>query len=1222
MKKILSILSLLFAGLYFAQTNLTSSENYIYSKTCLSNDCSKVSETVQYFDGWGKPVQVIDIKATPQGKDMVSHIEYDPFGRQVKNYLPVPQAGTLNGAIYTAPLANAPAVYGSEKIYSENILESSPLSRLVKKIHTGNQWADKPVSFNYDVNVDGEVSQYIISTSWQEGRTKYGITRPGTFSSNTLAKNTVTDEDGNMSTTFNNKKGQTILIRKKINGQNADTYYVYNEFDQLAYVIPPLASQSGLVDQVTLDNLCYQYHYDGWKRLVEKKIPGKGWEYMVYDKKDRLVSTQDANLRTKGHWLYTQYDQFGRVAITGICTNQGNGTRQGEQSVADVFDNNNVKRTLQSFFYVQGMDVFYDPNGTYPNGTWVTLLSVNYYDTYPSYSFAPPFPATILEQPVITDAQNTSVNTRTLPTLSLVKNIEDDNWTKNYVWYDTKQRAVAVHSMNHLGGYTRTESELDFTGMAKQSKVYHKRIPSDTEKIITQTFEYDDGNRLKKQWHQVDGNARELLAEYTYNELSQLTNKKVGNNLQSIDYAYNIQGWMTSVNDPANLGGKLFGYEMKYTNPLNTNITPGKFSGNITEVDWKNASENILKRYTYSYDALNRLKDAVYSEPNATAPFNNYYNEHLTYDLNGNIATLKRNAFPATGNTATQVDDLVYEYSGNRLTKVIENALNETGYEGGNNLVTYDQNGNMKDMLDKGIQSIGYNFLDLPNQLSVIENSLGVVSNANINTLYSADGTKLRKTKRSKREGKGALDITQITDYLDGFQYQYQEGGSCITCRLGVAYEAQAYKGINGPIVTTPEWKLDFVVTAEGFYSFTENRYIYQYKDQIGNNRVNFAKNSAGVLEIIDTNNYYPFGLNHIGNSFLSGIGSYNAYKYNDQEVQETGMYDYGWRQYMSDLGRWNGIDQLSESYASHSPYAYVANNPVSFFDPDGREIIGSGSGWKFTGSDIDRLGSYFSGGGDYGFFSGQLNGWGGGNNSAFWSGLNGEEGGLHFNLDPVIMSGKGTASTWNFGSNYLPNAMAMMNGFIKASESWTHRVKADDMAWRLSGVRGDRGIMMIGGAGDPAGIFDIGGQVLSTWEPENRYLAMAAGIIGAIALRKPGLATKEATGAYYSVAYEMKLADNLYPGVGSYTHFKTANTALSQAMAKDAKFAAGITDLGITIPKSVTGNIGGTSPKNWVWHHDVGQGVMQLVPKAQHTNGSIFWKTMHPNGKGGLQSC
>ncbi|MGI9582577.1 RHS repeat-associated core domain-containing protein [Chryseobacterium sp. RRHN12] len=53
--------------------------------------------------------------------------------------------------------------------------------------------------------------------------------------------------------------------------------------------------------------------------------------------------------------------------------------------------------------------------------------------------------------------------------------------------------------------------------------------------------------------------------------------------------------------------------------------------------------------------------------------------------------------------------------------------------------------------------------------------------------------------------------------------------------------------------------------------------------------------------------------------------------------MQSNGNLDYGWRQYMPDLGRWNGMDQLAEAYTSTSPYAYVANNPTMYIDPDGR---------------------------------------------------------------------------------------------------------------------------------------------------------------------------------------------------------------------------------------------------------------------------------------------
>ncbi|RTZ45920.1 hypothetical protein EJ377_14530 [Chryseobacterium arthrosphaerae] len=71
--------------------------------------------------------------------------------------------------------------------------------------------------------------------------------------------------------------------------------------------------------------------------------------------------------------------------------------------------------------------------------------------------------------------------------------------------------------------------------------------------------------------HQIDTQPEEILAQYEYNELSQVKNKKVGGTntaqpLQSIDYTYNIKGWLTKINDPSDLNGKLFGYELKYTN--------------------------------------------------------------------------------------------------------------------------------------------------------------------------------------------------------------------------------------------------------------------------------------------------------------------------------------------------------------------------------------------------------------------------------------------------------------------------------------------------------------------------------------------------------------------------------------------------------------------------------------------------------------------------------
>ena len=130
----------------------------------------------------------------------------------------------------------------------------------------------------------------------------------------------------------------------------------------------------------------------------------------------------------------------------------------------------------------------------------------------------------------------------------------------------------------------------------------------------------------------------------------------------------------------------------------------------------------------------------------------------------------------------------------------------------------------------------------------------------------------------------------------------------------------------------------------------------FTIKNYLGNARVSFGRTSAGALEIVDSNDYYPFGMNHLktGNAFFVQ-GSYKNYKYNGKELQETGMYDYGARMYMADIGRWGVVDPLAEKMTRYSPYNYAFNNPIFFIDPDGRKpddhYIDKATG-KYLGSD------------------------------------------------------------------------------------------------------------------------------------------------------------------------------------------------------------------------------------------------------------------------------
>jgi RHS repeat-associated protein len=221
------------------------------------------------------------------------------------------------------------------------------------------------------------------------------------------------------------------------------------------------------------------------------------------------------------------------------------------------------------------------------------------------------------------------------------------------------------------------------------------------------------------------------------------------------------------------------------------------------------------------------------------------------------------------------------------------------------------------------------------------------------------------------------------TEYFGGFQYSTPNTDPLrkalnakddATMELTRAGEEEAFtKDLERAIVVDPgnpsadNMVLSFFPTSEGYYDFENLRYIYQYKDQVGNIRVSYTKDpSTGLAKSLDQNDYYPFGMSHLKSvpSLYDPMSVPYNYKFGGKELQETGFYDFGARMLMPDLGRWFAIDPLAELSPDLTPFRYAFNNPISYTDPNGmyEDDGGPGDEWANKGYD-----AFFERHGDYG---------------------------------------------------------------------------------------------------------------------------------------------------------------------------------------------------------------------------------------------------------------
>ncbi|MCT4647723.1 MAG: DUF6443 domain-containing protein, partial [Carboxylicivirga sp.] len=1008
-----------------AQDNLNIERNYVKKTTVLKKgrktddaiknlDHTGKAVTVEYIDGLGRPDQVIQIKgaAENQGviKDIVSPIEYDNYGIETRKYLPYATPGN-EGSYISTDLSDQRSylngIYGADGTYgySETILENSPLNRPVENGAPGADWQKSvgghTVKILYSTNAGNNVRHFSIMENQLVDNDYY--------LANELLSTITKDENwtsGNLHTTeeYKDKLGQMLLKRSYVMVNNVvtpvETYYVYDDYGLLRYVIPPEAIKQmysegqGSMDNFRLVNgdeilnenltgnmgfmltsgssltltpgfsftatsteslsiaaghvsadLVYYYEYDKLNRMIEKKIPGAAPVYLVYDDRDRLVATQDGEMREKGEWLFTKYDALNRPVMTGIVDNDIT-TQIAMQTAVDTFYPKDANGNITSDMYETATGTVHGyTNNSFPNvSAENAYLTVTYYDDYKwlkttdgndvnewnhfsqlkNLFNAHPFTGVAVPSLTVNQAVKGQV------TGAKTKVLEEgtDNWLESITYYDDRYRPILAHSSNYVGGYDMVLNDYDFVGKIEESWQLHvSNKPGNIDRFVRQVNDYDHAGRLLNTKQQLtDATTLITIAENTYNELGELINKKVGETssgaiVQQMDYRYNIRGWMTAINEDqlaGITGERKFAMKLHYNSGLSGIDEQVQYNGNIAAMEWRAPAQTNIgitgdkQAYGFYYDGLNRLTDANYGTGSTLSNStwaNAFTVSGIKYDLNGNIQELNRERkVPLTKNNVNNItswgkrsiDQLIYNYSGNQLMAVTEGLtsdekdytatklIKDYGFKDGNTTgvdYDYDLNGNMTTDRNKGLQDVQYNHLNLPKKLIGTNNEI-------IEYIYDANGQKLKKI---------APDGS-ATYYSGLFIYQ----------------------GNN----------LDYILHAEGKYKLgsTDGGYHYNVSDHLGN--VRLVVKADANRTILDQTDYYPFGM--AMNMSLFGSGQKNLYKYNGKELQDDAIgngsldwYDYGARFYDPTIGRFFTQDRFAEKYMETSPYHYALNNPI-----------------------------------------------------------------------------------------------------------------------------------------------------------------------------------------------------------------------------------------------------------------------------------------------------
>jgi RHS repeat-associated protein len=681
-------------------------------------------QSTGYMDGLGRIIQIVARQnATPQDGsndwgDIVQITKFDQLGREPKSFYPYTtanQSGKFKTNAESEQSAYYASKFGESTPFVQPTYESSPLNRVTNIKKGGAMWSSgSGENALYDFNTsDDDVKKFVI------GYSSASIpVYQGEYPANTLYKYVLTDEYRKKTITFVDFDGNVVL--KKVQLQDIPsltydgwicTYNVYDDFGLLRYVINPegvnwLTQNSWSFNSIdgtkVLEEQCSRYEYNANKQVILKKSPGIAHTIYIYDSRDRLVYRQDGNQRAKSpaEWNATIYDDFDRPIVSLLFTTTKNiATLQSELDAATGVTSlaiSSIGATVQAYANpISSADL--------NNAAVSTILEVNYYDNY-SYNGVKLFNSSydnLLAYPSGGEIIAATSRTLSMPTGKMARVLGTTNFLSSTTYYDDRGKIIQTLEDNILTGLDVTTIQYKWDGRILSANTRHTASSTATTSLsIIGKYLFDDLGRITGIEKKYGSNDFIPIVAFAFDDLGRTKTKRLapgytgngGTELESLLYSYNLHGNLTGINKdyalktPGLYGkwGHFFGIYLGFENSDNS-FTAGRLDGRISGIIWNTQGDDTQRKFEYEYDNAGRVINAFFRERRNTGDsWSNGIMDFsstgglgkITYDLNGNLITLQqKGVVPGLADPIT-IDDLQYSYASfsNRLKKVTDGA--------------------------------------------------------------------------------------------------------------------------------------------------------------------------------------------------------------------------------------------------------------------------------------------------------------------------------------------------------------------------------------------------------------------------------------------------------------------------------------------------------------------------------------------------------------------